>query len=73
MGSLPGFQLNFISKTTLQISNDSIDPIHFYSTFEYMDTYVKNDYIFMNWRGGRAAVEIKKDMTHKNLPARAVL
>lgn len=38
-----------------------------------MNTYVKNDYVFMNWRGGCDAIEIKKDMTHKILPARAVL
>jgi len=38
-----------------------------------METYVKNDYVFMNWRGGCAAVEIKKGMTHKKLLARAAL
>lgn len=38
-----------------------------------METYVKNDYVFMNERGGCAAVEIKKDMTYKILSGRAVL
>lgn len=35
-----------------------------------METYVKNDYVLMNWIG---EIEIKKDMTHKKLLASVAL